>query len=194
MDKDKLKKILFPKLKTFARGLMFGLVIVYAFIVFFFMVSMLGGFSKKYSRPDDCPKGHLSEVQACKGFAQSGWQSSGEYYFIAKGTPKSEIANDFLNNVHLIDSSVVKRCDKKGGRDGRDEEVCKDWEWKQVDCSQYGMTDWICYVNDRSSGNGNAYYDFLVAFSNDHQDGIFFSGSGNMPRDFVEEIQDLASR
>jgi hypothetical protein len=131
------------------------------------------GSRKKYSRPEDCVKGHLIQVDSCNGYAESGWQNSGAYYFIAKGKPKQEFCVDFLKNVDALQSEVGRSCRA----------------WNKEDCSKYGGNNtWICYTCNRMATNGNTHYYLLAASSVDCAQGVFFSGSRFSPEEFSKEI------
>jgi len=138
------------------------------------LLGMGFGSNKKYSRPEDCARGHLAKIDFCSGEATSGWMNSGAYYLIAKGKPDYKFCSDFLGNISNMDSNVAKTCN----------------EWKKENCSNFeGMDDWSCFFCDRMASNGNTHYYLMAGTSPDCRKGIFFSGSRYKPENFEKDIR-----
>jgi hypothetical protein len=120
---------------------------------------------------DTCPNGHLAVKASCEGEAgRGGWQNSGAYYLIAKGTPREEFCRSFLAQTQQLDPATCSG-------------------WTQTSCGAYpGLGSWQCFACDMRAVNGNTHYYFLAAISPDCSQGVYFQGSGRKPEGLAERI------
>jgi hypothetical protein len=156
-------------------------------IILFLLIAAIAWFyweafsphSYKATQISDCPAGFLDNVESCEGEGVTGFQNSGEYYFIARGKPRVKDCKA-IQEAHFTE--VSKPATKI--------DTPQLSEWHHDDCALFpNLKNSKCFSFDRLSSNGNAHYYMMAAFSGDCERAIFFSASQREPSYFVEKIR-----
>jgi hypothetical protein len=159
-----------------------SLAIVLLLLVVAFAWIMCAAFyphTQKVTDINDCPAGFLDKIEACEGEAVTGFQNSGDYYFIARGRPrKRDCGANQASRLSEVSNPATQLDPPQLS------------EWRHDTCSLFpNLRDSKCFYFDRRASNGNTQYYLMAAFSDDCEKSIFFSGSQYSSEYFIEKIK-----